>query len=44
MIGLVEVVVEQTCMMKKGVAISSQYLSCMFGPHTEQISQCAAHP
>lgn len=39
MIGLVESVVEQTCMMKKGVAISSQYLSCMFGPCTEQISQ-----
>lgn len=39
MIGLVKVVIEQTCMMKKGVAISSQYLSCMFGPYTEQISQ-----
>lgn len=38
MIGFVKVVVEQTCMMKKGVAVSSQYLSCMFGPYTEQIS------
>lgn len=33
MIGLVEVVVKQTC-----------NLSCMFGTYTEQISQCAAHP